>query len=321
MKLSEFYPNEEFVYTIEGIRFSRDYKKIDSGELYVDEERNLYYKGVSSSSPVLLRTDVGEWIYFNETKIVCSASDLDNSGDAIYICVVDIQGNLIASGSLTQFGLVYTRNGQVIKEDPGQNETVIFELNSPQSPVMYWDDSFSIPYYYPYSDFLYNKFYDYDGNFLEDKTHSAFLQMFLRDLIYSFVKCPIGPYGLTLQQKKTLDELDKIRFGTTKVTFDVVDKIVALAEDGNISDKYAIRGYQIIKRLFISHGIKDNLVNPMLNIMAISRSGEFGRRSHKWISLVNAKRIEIIAKNTRDEFKNIVSDISRLREYMSAITR
>lgn len=43
MKLSEFYPNEEFVYTIEGIQFSRDYQKIDNGELYIDEERNLYY--------------------------------------------------------------------------------------------------------------------------------------------------------------------------------------------------------------------------------------------------------------------------------------
>ena len=319
MKLSEFYPNEEFVYTIEGIQFSRDYKKIDSGELYIDEERNLYYKGVSSSSPVLLRTDVGEWIYFNDTKIVCSASDLDNSGDAIYICVVDIQGNLIASGSLTQFGLVYTRNDQIIREDPNQTETVIFELNSPQSPVMYWDDSFSLPFYYPHSDFLYNKFYDYDGVFQEDKTKSAFLQMFLRDLIYSFVNCPIGPLGLTGQQKKALDKLDEIRFGTTKVTYDVVDRIISIAEEGNISDKYAVKGYQMIKKLFVSHGINDCLVKPMLNIMAISRSGEFGRRSHKWISLINAKRIKAIAKRSKGNFCNIVTDISLLRKEMRNI--
>jgi len=319
MKLSEFYSNEEFLYTIESIQFSRDYKKIDSGELYIDEERNLYYKGVSSSSPVLLRTDVGEWIYFNETKIVCSASDLDNSGDAIYICVVDIQGNLIASGSLTQFGLVYARNGQIIREDPNQTETVIFELNSPQSPVMYWDDSFSLPFYYPYSDFLYNKFYDYDGVFLEDKTKNAFLQMFLRDLIYSFVNCPIGPSGLTGQQKKALDALDEIRFGTTKVTYDVVDRIISIAEEGNISDKFAVKGYQMIKKLFVSHGINDCLVKPMLNIMAIGRSGEFGRRSHKWISLVNAKRIKSIAKRSKGNFCNIVTDISLLRKEMRNI--
>lgn len=321
MKLSEFYQDEKFSYTVDGFQFPRIYQKTENGELFLDEDSNLYYKGTSSPSPVLLHTDVGEWIYFNETKIVCSASDLDNSGDAIYVCIVDIKGNLIVSGSLTQFGLVYTRNGQIIKEDPNQTETVIFELNSPQSPVMYWNDSFSLPFYYPYSDFLYNKFYDYDGVFLEDKTKSAFLQMFLRDLIYSFVNCPIGLSGLTGQQKKALDKLDEIRFGTTKVTYDVVDRIISIAEEGNISDKYAVKGYQMIKKLFVLHGINDSLVKPMLNIMAISRSGEFGRRSYKWISILNAKRIETIAKKSRDDFKNIMLDIALLRENMSAVIR
>lgn len=321
MRLSEFYNEENFHYTIDDILFSRDSQKTENGELYVDEERNLYYRGNSSSSPVLLRTDVGEWFYFNDEKIICSSSDLDNTGNSTYICILDIHGNYIASGTLTQYGLIYSKGNLIVKEDSEQKETIIFELSSDKTPVMYWDESFSIPFYYPYSDFLYNKFYDYNGNYLEDDTKQYFLHMFLRDLICSFIKCPIGPSGLTSQQKKTLDKLDKIRFGTTKVTFDVVDKIIALAEDGNISDRYAVRGYQIIKRLFISHGINDNLVKPLLNIMAISRSGEFGRRSYKWISIVNAKRIETIAKKSRGNFKDIVFDIALLRENMSAILR
>lgn len=321
MKLSEFYPNDEFVYTIEGIQFSRDYQKIDNGELYIDEDRNLYYKGDSSSSPVLLRTDVGEWIYFNDKKIIYSASDLDNIGDAIYICIVDIFGNSIASGTLTQFGLVYKKDGLIIKEDPNQRENIIFELNSSQTPVMYWDDSFSIPFYYPYSDFLYDKFFDYDGNYLEEYTKNNFMQKFLRDLIFSFVNCPIAPSGLTSQQIKTFDALEKIRFGTSKITFDFVDQIIEVTEEGNISDKYAVRGYQKLKKLFIAHGVNDNLVKPLLNVMVVNRSGEFGRRSSRWVSLVNAKRIATIAKNNKDSFKNIVSDITLLWENMSAISK
>lgn len=321
MKLSEFYQDEKFSYNVDGFHFPRIHQKTENGELFLDEDSKLYYKGTSSSSAALLRTDVDEWMYFNDGKIICTASDLDNSFDATYVCIVNIQGDFLASGTLTRFGLVYSRENLIIKEDPEQNETVVFELASSESPVMYWDDSFSIPFYYPYSDFLYNKFYDYDGNFLEDKTKNNFLQMFLRELIYSFVNCPIGPSGLTGQQKKALDKLDEVRFGTTKVTYDVVDKIISIAEEGNISDKYAVKGYKMIKELFILHGINDNLLKPMLNIMAISRSGEFGRRSCKWISIVNAKRIVTIAKNSRDDFKNILFDIGLLRENMSAIIR
>lgn len=321
MKLSEFYINEKFSYIVDGIRFSRDFLTTENGELYVDEERNLYYREASSSSSALLRSEVGEWIYFNDNKIICTASDLDNSFDAIYVCIVDIQGNLLTSGTLTQFGLVYSRDNQIIKEDPVQNETVIFELNSSETPVMYWDNSFSIPFYYPHSDFLYNKFYDYDGNYLKDKTEKTFVEMFLRDIIYAFVHCPIDFSGLTLQQRETFEEFDKIRFGSSKVTYEVVERIISLAEEMNISDRHAVKGYQKIKRVFLSHDVTDNLVKPLLNIMVVNRSGEFGRRSSKWTSLVNAKRIETIAKKSKGNFKNIVSDITLLWESMSAISK
>lgn len=321
MRLSEFYSEENFYYSIDGILFPRYSQKTENGELYIDEERNLYYRDNASASSVLLNTDVGEWIYFNDKKIICSASDLDNIGDAIYICITDICGNPIASGTLTLFGLVYKRDSLIIKEDSNQKENIIFELNNPQTPVMYWDDSFSIPFFYPHSDFLYNKFYDYDGNYLEEKTKRTFIQMFLRELIYSFVSCPIAPSGLTSQQKKTLDALEKIRFGATKVTFDIVDQIIEILECGNISDKYAVRGYQKLKKVFISHGVNDNLVKPFLNVMIVNRSGEFGRRSSKWISLVNAQRIATIAKNNKESFKNIVADIALLRENMHAISK
>lgn len=311
MKLSEFY----------GVEVSYNVLKTENGELYLDKQSSLYYRETSASLPVLLRTDVGEWFYLNDEKIICSSSDLDNIGDSIYICILDTFGNTMASGSLTQYGLIYTRDNLIIKEDSKQKETIIFELSSNKTPVMYRDESFSIPFYYPYSDFLYEKYYDYDENYLEHETKQKFLQKFLRELIYSFTNCPMGPSGLTGQQKKALDKLDDIRFGTTKITSDVVDKIISIAEEGNISDKYAVKGYQMIKKLFVLHGINDCLVKPMLNIMAIGRSGEFGRRSHKWISLVNAKRIETIAKKSRGDFKRILFDIVLLRENMSATTK
>lgn len=127
MRLSEFYTKEKFYYKIDGVRISRDLIKTKNGELYVDEDRNLYYK-VNSSSPTLLHTDVGEWIYFNDNKIICESYHFDDSFGTNYICIVDIYGNIQALGAITQFGFVYSKDNHIIKEDSNQNETVIIEL-------------------------------------------------------------------------------------------------------------------------------------------------------------------------------------------------
>ena len=127
MRLSEFYTKEKFYYKIDGVRISRDLINTKNGELYVDEDRNLYYKE-NSSSPTLLRTDVGEWLYFNDNKILCESSNFDDSFVPGYICIVDIYANIQASGAITQFGLVYAKDNHIIKEDSNQNETVIIEL-------------------------------------------------------------------------------------------------------------------------------------------------------------------------------------------------
>jgi len=84
-------------------------------------------------------------------------------------------------------------------------------------------------------------------------------------------------------------------------------------------NKYSVKGYQIIRKIFIKHGLKDDLVLPLLNVMAIERSGDFGRLSSKWISLTNAKRIEKIAKKSKKEFKKIIYDINLLWEKMTNI--
>ena len=319
MRLSEFYTKEKFYYKIDGVRISRDLIKTKNGELYVDEDRNLYYKE-NSSSPTLLHTDVGEWIYFNDNKIVCESYHFDDSFDTNYICVVDIHGNIQASGAITQFGFVYSKDNHIIKEDSNQNETVIIELNSSEIPVMYYDESFSISFYYPHSNFIYSKLYDYNGNYLKKETETTFLKMFLRDLIYAFTNCPIEPNGLIEQQKSALSQLDKIRFGTSKITYEIIDRIISVLEEGQILNKNAARGYQIIKKLFISYDIKDNLVKPLLNIMVVNQSGEFTRRTTKWISLINAKRIESIARKSKGDFKNIVYDIEQLWENMRVIS-
>ena len=320
MKLSEFYTSHEFYHLIDGLHFPHISCKTENGELYIDEERNLFYKANLSKSSVLLCSDVGEWIYFNDNKIICTASDLDVPYNERYACIVDIHGNIISSGALTQFGLVYTQNDSVVKEDPNQNKKVILKLKNISSPVIFFDDSFAIPAYYPYSNFLYCMFYDYDGEFLEDKTKNSFLAMFKRDLIYSFVNCPISNTRLTEQQRNALSKFEEIRFDTSTVTFTTIDTIISLIEQENIVDKYAVRGYRKLKKLLISYEITDELVIPLLNIMVLNRSGEFGRRTIKFVSLVNAKRIELIAKNNKDNFKNIIYDIELIWENMKIIS-
>ena len=323
MSLSEFYSNEKFYNVIDGVSFTLTSCKTENGELYIDEERNLFYRENTSKSPVLLCGDVGEWIYFNDNKIVCSSYYTDNAWDEIYIRIADIQKNATFPGSLTKHGLVYVKDNKIIKENSKQESAVLFELRSSKTPIMFWDDSFSVPFYYPHSEFLYEKYYDYDGNYLEEKTKEHFLQLFIREFAFAFLK-PFPLTGtvaesLSVRQNKIFNELDQIRFGTTKITYELIDHIVSLTEDMGLSDKYTVKGYQIIKNLFIKHGIKDNLVKPLLNVMTINRSGEFGRISLRWISLTNAKRIEKIAKKSKGDFKNIIYDIELLWENMERI--
>lgn len=314
MKLSEFYKKEKFSFSVDVMEFSRDYIKTENGELYVDEERDLYYRDSSSSSSALLRSDVGEWIYFNDSKIVCSSFYNYSPFDSSYICIVDIRGNHIASGVLNEFGLIYTRNNKVIKETPKQEEHIIFELENNSPQVFFNDDSFTTVHYYPHCDFLYTKFYDYNGKYLEEETRSHFVQMVLRDLIYGFIKhIPIkdGALDLTDEQMVKFKSLEKMRFETnaTQINFDLIDQIIEIIREMGYANDYAVRGYQIIKKTFLKHNIEDNLVLPLLNVMAIERSGDFGRRSYKWVSITNAKRIERIAKKTKGDFKDVIYDI------------
>jgi len=323
MRLSEFYSNEKFYNVIDGVSFPLISCKTENGELYIDEERNLFYEDTYSKSSVLLCSDVGEWIYFNDNKIVCSLYYVDNAWDEIYVRIVDIQKNATLPGSLTKYGLVYARDNKIIKETSRQEATVIFELQNPKTPIMFWEDSFSVPFYYPHSKFLYERHYDYDGNYLEEKTKECFLRLFIREFAFAFLKSfPLTgtvAESLSVRQNEIFNELDQIRFGTTKITYELIDHIVSLTEDMGLSDKYTVKVYQIIKNLFIKHGIKDNLVKPLLNVMAINRSGEFGRISLRWISLTNAKRIEKIAKKSKGDFKNIIYDIELLWENMERI--
>lgn len=323
MKLSEFYTNENFHRTIDGLYFPNVFCKTENGELYVDEERNLFYKKNSCNSSTLLCSDVGEWIYFNDGKIVCLSHYTDKACDEIYVRIIDIHRDATFPGALTQHGLVYARENEIIKENPKQESCVIFKLQNPKTPIMFWEDSFSVPFYYPHSHFLYEKYYDYNGNYLEKKTYEHFLQLFIRELAFAFLKSfPLTgtvAESLTAQQSKLFDLLDNIRFATTKITFQLIDRIVFLSEDMGLADNYAVRGYRIIKNLFIKHGINDNLVKPLLNIMTVNRSGEFGRISTRWISLTNAKHIERIAKKCKGEFKNVIYDIELLWYSMKTI--
>ena len=324
MKLSEFYTEEKFYYSIDGYSFYRDSIKTPHGELYVDEERDLYYRENSSSHPTLIHSDVGEWLYFNDNKIICSFFYDGGSCDSSYICIIDIRGKHIASGTLNSFGLTYTKDKKVINENSKQEERIILELKNDDLPVFYNDASITMAHYYPYCDFIYTRFYDYNGKYLEAETKSHFVQMFLRDLTYGFIKhIPIkdGVFDLTNEQMNKLQTLEQIRFNTnfTQVNIELVDHIIEIIEEMGYANKYAVKGYQIIKKIFIKHGLKDNLVLPLLNVMAIERSGDFGRRSHKWTSVTNAKRIEQIAKKTKNDFPNIVNDINLLWKYMKDI--
>lgn len=323
MRLSEFYSNEKFYNVIDGVSFPLTSCKTENGELYIDEERNLFYEETYSKSSVLLCSDVGEWIYINDNKIVCSLYYIDNAWDEIYVRIVDIQKNATLPGSLTKYGLVYARDNKIIKENSKQEATVIFALQNSKTPIMFWEDSFSIPFYYPHSKFLYEKHYDYDGNYLEEKTKECFLRLFIREFAFAFLK-PFPLTGtiaesLSVQQSKLFNELDRIRFGTTKITFELIERIISLTEEMQLSDNYTVRGYQIIKKVLIKNDITDNLVKPLLNIMTINRSGEFGRISLRWISLTNAKRIEKIAKKSKNEFKNIIYDIELLWDKMKTV--
>lgn len=325
MKLSEFYTQEKFYYSIDGRSVYRDSIKTPRGELYVDDERDLYYKENRSDSPVFLRGDVGEWIYFNDDKIICSSFYSYSPFYSPNICIVDTCGNHIASGVLNEFGFIYTKNNKVIKETPNQEEYIIFELESNSSPVFFNDTSFTTVYYYPHSDFLYTKFYDYNGNYLEAQTKDHFVQMVLRDLIYGFIKhIPIkdGVLDVTDEQMVKYKLLEKLRFETksTQVNFDLIDHIIGIIQEMGQVNEYAVKGYQIIKKAFNHHGIKENLILPLLNIMTIERSGDFGRRSYKWISITNAKRIDKIAAKSKHEFKDIIYNIELLWENMKIVS-
>lgn len=149
------------------------------------------------------------------------------------------------------------------------------------------------------------------------------MRLFIRVFAFSFLK-PFPLTGtiaesLSVQQSKLFNELDQIRFGTRKITYDLIERITSLTEEMQLSDNYTVRGYKIIKKVLIENDITDNLVKPLLNIMPINRSAEFGRISLRWLSLTNAKRKEKIARKSKAEFKNIIYDIELLWEKMKVV--
>lgn len=325
MKLTEFYLNGRQNDGVSEPEIYPDYIKTNNGELYVDEERDLYYKANTSDIEVMLCGDVGEWTYLNDEKIICSPYYLDSVGDATHIRIVDIRGNQKASGTLTQYGLVYRYGNYIIKEDSEQKSKIIFELQNSKNMVDYWDDSFSLVMIYPHSNIIYHKFYDYDGNYLESKTNNQFVYLVWRELNYAFINHQVfwkllSKDNFSVQQRNTLDEIEHLMFDSTSITYETLDQIILLLEEIELSDKYAVQGYKRLKDILALHNIKDELEKPLLNIMVLNQSGEFGRRTHKWISLTNARRIEKIAKISRGKFKSIICDIDLLWKNMKAVS-
>ena len=324
VKLSEFYSKGQQRCDVTDRELYPDYIKIENGELYVDEERDLYYKSSNSNIDILLCSDVGEWKYFDDQKIVCAPYYLDSVGDANYIRIVDISGNQKASGTLTQFGLVYRADNYIIKENSEQETQIIFDLQGSQNVVEYWDDSFSIVMSYPHSNIMYNKFYDYDGNYLESKTNNQFIYLVWRELKYAFINHRLfsellSKDSFSVRQRNTLSEIEHIIFESKSITYETLERIISLIEDIGFADKYAVQGYKKIKEILVAHNINNEIVKPLLNIMILNQSGEFGRRTHKWISLMNTRRLEKMAERSQEEFKNIIYDIDLLWEKMKTV--
>ncbi len=317
MKLSEFYEKEKFYININGFSFYRDYITIEEGELFVDEERRLYYRETPTGGTTLIHTDVGEWIYLNNNKIICSSFYLEDIGEATHIVVVNIKGEIISSGVLTPSGLVYTKNNTLIKEDPFQHFTQIYDLADCKSPIMFYNDAFLIPRYYPHSDFLYCEFFDYNGNFLKEKTSEFFQNIFLQHFIYSFLKIKdffeaVRKNKFTEEQKKAVDALRMLREQPEKITYELIGYIIDLCFKTGCADNFAVSGYLKIKKHLINNEIYDNLLKPLLNIMVINQSGDFGRRNTKFVSSTIAKKIIRATKGRTETLYKIIFNIDLL---------
>lgn len=325
MKLTEFYLSREQNGGVPENEIYPDFIKTKNGELYVDEERDLYYKSNNSDADVLLCRDVGEWKYFDDEKIVCASYYMDSVGDASHIRIIDIWGNQKASGVLARLGMVYRMDNYIVKENSEQEIKIILDLQDSQSTIEYWEDSFSVVMSYPHSSIMYHRFYDYDGNYLEPKTNTRFVYLAWMELKYAFINhrvfwALLSKDAFSVKQRDALDEIEQLIFNSASITYEALDRIVFLLEEIGLSDKYAVRGYKRVKDILVSHNINDELEKTLLNIMVLNQSGEFGRENHKWISLTNARRIEKIAKMSDENFKNIIYDIDLLWKNMTAVS-
>lgn len=324
MKLSEFYNKEKFYINIDGFSFSRDHIITEYGELFVDEEIRLYYRDASTGITTLIYTDVGEWIYLNDNKIICSPYYSDDMDEATHIVIVDIKGDIVSSGALTPFGLIYTKNTALIKEDSTQHSTEIYDFTNCNTPIMFYNDAFLIPRYYPHSDFLYCEFFDYNGNFLKERTNEFFQNVFLQHFLYSFLKLhdffeALTKDKLTEEQKKAVHTLYMLREQPKKITYELIDYIIDLCFKTGYADNFAVSGYLKIKKHLINNGIYDELLKPLLNIMVINQSGEFGRKNTKFVSSTIAKKIIQAIKYKIEEPNVIITNIDLLWEYMKGV--
>ena len=104
-----------------------------------------------------------------------------------------------------------------------------------------------------------------------------------------------------------------------KITYELIDYIIDLCFKTGYADNFAVSGYLKIKKHLINNGIYDELLKPLLNIMVINQSGEFGRKNTKFVSSTIAKKI-IQAINYKIEEPNvIITNIDLLWEYMKGV--
>ncbi len=321
MKLSDVYGKEKFHIFIDGFSFPILSKKIESGELYLDEEGCLNYKASSSSCSAVIAYDIGEWIYIDDNKILVQYSFTNEP----FFQIVDIKGNIVGSGIITPTkSLLYKKNKRIIRES-NNIESIVMELPSKKSIVMFDDDSFYMLKCHPCSNFMYHKYFDENGNYLLEKTKTHFMWLLMRDIVYIFIDSKkyfsvMENEDLYKENKIFYDKLHAIESDTQRLTYEIIDEIIDLLRTMGALNKYSYSSYEKIKQLLYKAKIHNDIEIPILNIFSLNMSGKYGRSSARFSSKNITTRLKKLYNTFGPEdFNSFVYDAKKLNKHMDDI--
>lgn len=316
MRLSDVYGKDAIYNLISGHYFLKSSQKTNDGELFAEEDK-LLYKDKNGNNRIVAE-DVDEWILRSDLLILYQLQFHDEPTFWITNLIGERLGNGII---LKSKELLYTIADKVFLENPSGDKKLIMTLPSDKTPIMFDDDGFYLLQGFPYSDLIYHKCYDKEGNYLSEPTEKAFRQQLMRDLECTFLhwkKLNEATKNSDVPEwkRQIYHSLQELREEPI-LTYETIDKIIELATKAELIDEFSVTSYRKIEELLHYVGIENELEVPILNIISLNRTGEYGRISTRFSSYrISEMLFKIYRWVGSETFKKILYDPDSLNRVM-----